>query len=126
MFLSQRKRSGASFIHTVKECRDQCALFSRAIILLARDGWCQGYLRDEKGRRCAMGALLDADYERYRYPGTHGCNRELFPESIDDFLEMVKAPGAIVSPTFAEWNDNPRRRKGQVIKAFRRFIRMKS
>lgn len=39
------------------------ALVKQTLEVLERDGWCKGQMTDEAGRRCALGALYEAQYE---------------------------------------------------------------
>jgi hypothetical protein len=79
--------------------------------LLERDGWCQGQLWDERGRRCASGAIL---FSSLGVPPTPN------PDLVDSARVMLfgHCPKDVLS--IPHWNDSPGQTAENVIATLRR------
>jgi len=74
-----------------------------AIALLEEHGWCRYELRDEQGRRCVLGALIDA-----------GNGRD------DEFMRAYEALTRVIgSSQPSKWNNNEATGVDQVIAKLR-------
>lgn len=72
---------------------------------IRRDGWCQGAMRDLKGRWSLHGAIAEAGEGRIQ--------GEYARRAMRDALWFVDLPG---------WNDKPERERREVLRAFARAI----
>lgn len=72
---------------TVKE------VLAKALVILDRDGWCQGTATNEKGQHCMIGLVGQANKEM---------NNDVLSQGAPDVIRMV-----IGSRVIADWNDAP-------------------
>lgn len=85
-------------------------MITEAIVVLDRDGWCQGAETNNRGQRCAVGALKSAYKVRA-------------PVQFDTFLEAIETVRREVgSVQLSYWNDQEGRTQAEVRAAFVRAL----
>lgn len=88
-------------------------LADKAIEVLERDGWCQGFLTNSQGQHCLLGAMNQAHY-----------NDEV--GDFHQFYELRQAVSAHIyngtgdASSITLWNDTPGRTREDVIELLRR------
>jgi hypothetical protein len=89
-----------------EQARRAVPVLEAARKLIIADGWCQGALRDERGRWSLYGAIAEA--------GGGRIESEYARRQLRDVLALDNLPG---------WNDAPHRLRSEVTGALLRAIR---
>lgn len=90
-----------------ERAREALPVLREARRLIIADGWCQGALRDSRGRWSLYGAIAEA--------GAGRIAAEYAREMMRDLLRIVNLPG---------WNDAPERLRSEVTDALLRGARL--
>jgi hypothetical protein len=83
-------------------------VLAAAADLLERDGWCQGHLHDDAGRRCIRGAISAAAFDL----APEGGRRAFRVAASSSVRQIIGMP-------LVEWNDAQGRTAADVIAALR-------
>lgn len=88
----------------------------KAADLIERDGWCQGVLRTATGEHCALGAIVETI-------AGGGITDRALAQSVWTNPDVIDARNALYetigNKTIANWNDEPKRTKTEVVAALR-------
>jgi hypothetical protein len=97
----------------------------RARQILAEDGWCQGVLWDDRGRVCAIGALIrghDLPWQDDRRPILPALGALAEANQLPPANEYGCSPEAQLQISVVKWNNAAGRTKEEVLDAFDRAI----
>jgi hypothetical protein len=97
----------------------------RARQILAEDGWCQGVLWDDRGRVCAIGALLkghDLPWQDDRSQILPAVGVLVEANQLAPAVEHGYSPEALLQISVVTWNNAEGRTKEEVLDAFDRAI----